>query len=104
TLPGRGGITIRYLGVQPPLNAPIVTGEKAPFGVDARRAAYTWSVRHVGEARPRKRGSGTRSNLAIVATGKRSGLYVLQLRTRRHATTVPRSEERRVGKSATRRG
>jgi hypothetical protein len=89
TLPGRGGITIRYLGVQPPLDAPIVTGEKAPFGVDARRAAYTWSVRHVGEANPRKRGSGTRPNLTITAPGRRSGLYLLQLRTRKHATTVP---------------
>ncbi|TML96754.1 MAG: hypothetical protein E6G10_26280 [Actinobacteria bacterium] len=89
TLPGHGGITVRYLGVQPPLDAPIVTGEKAPFGVDARRAAYTWSVRHVGEARPRKRGSGTRPNLTIAAPGRRSGLYVLQVRTRRHATTVP---------------
>jgi hypothetical protein len=89
TLPGRGGITIRYLGVQPPLDAPVVTGEKALFGVDARRAAYTWSVRHVGEARPRKRGSGTRPNLTIAAPGRRSGLYLLQLRTRRHATAVP---------------
>ena len=73
TLPGRGGITIRYLGVQPPLDAPVVTGEKAAFGVDARRAAYTWSVRHVGEPRPRKRGSGTRPGLTITAPGRRSG-------------------------------
>jgi hypothetical protein len=88
TLPGRGGITIRYLGVQPPL-APVVTGEKAVFGVDARRAAYTWSVRHVGEPRPRKRGRGTRPILGITAPGRRSGLYLLSLRTRRHGTEVP---------------
>jgi hypothetical protein len=89
TLPGRGGITIRYLGVQPPLGSPVVTGEKAAFGVDARRASYTWSVRHVGEPRPRKRGSGTRPNLTITAPGRHSGLFLLSLRTRRHATTVP---------------
>jgi hypothetical protein len=91
TLPGRGGITIRYLGVQPPLGAPVVTGERATFGVDARRASYTWAVRHVGEPRPRKRGSGTRPNLGIAAPGKRSGLYLLDVRTRSggHATTVP---------------
>jgi hypothetical protein len=89
TLPGRGGITVRYLGVQPPLDAPVVTGEKAAFGVDARRAAYTWSLRHVGEPNPRKRGSGTRPGLAITAPGKHSGLYLLTVRTRRHATTVP---------------
>jgi hypothetical protein len=75
--------------VQPPLDAPVVTGERAEFGVDARRAQYTWAMRHVGEPRPRKRGSGTRPNLGIAAPGKRSGLYLLDVRTRRHATTVP---------------
>ena len=89
TFPGRGGITIRYLGVQPPLGAPVVADEKAPFGVDARRAAYTWSVRHVGELRPRKRGRGTRPGLRITAPGKHSGLYLLTVRTRTHGTTVP---------------
>jgi hypothetical protein len=38
TMPGHGGITIRYLGVQPPLDVPAVTGERVTFGVDARRA------------------------------------------------------------------
>jgi hypothetical protein len=89
TLPGRGGITIRYLGVQPPLDAPAVTGERVEFGVDARRAPYTWDMRHVGEPRPRKRGSGTRPVLGIHAPGKRSGLYLLDVRTRKHGTTVP---------------
>ena len=89
TLPGHGGITIRYLGVQPPLGEPVITGEKAPFGIDARRAAYTWSARHIGELRPRSRGRGTRPGLTIRAPGKRSGLYILQVRTRKHATDVP---------------
>ena len=89
TLPGRGGITIRYLAAQPPLGAPTVTGEPARFGVDARRARYRWSVRRVGEGRPRKESTGTRPNLVFEAPGRRSGLYVLELRTRRHATAVP---------------
>jgi len=89
TLPGRGGITVRYLGVQPPLDAPAVTGERAAFGVDARRRPYIWGLRRVGEANPRKRGRGTRPVLSIHAPGRNSGLYLLTVSTQTHATTVP---------------
>jgi hypothetical protein len=46
-------------------------------------------MRHVGEPRPRKGGTGTRPQLGIHAPGRRSGLYLLDVRTSSHATTVP---------------
>jgi hypothetical protein len=88
TLPGHGGITIRYLGVQPSLE-PVVAGERATFGVDARRRPYTWSLRRAGESRPRKSGSGTRPVLGMQVPKGESGLFVLSVRTRRHQTNVP---------------
>ena len=40
-LPGRGGITVRYLGVQPPA-APVQAGKPVAFGVDPR--GERWAV------------------------------------------------------------
>lgn len=88
TLPGHGGITIRYLGVQPPLE-PVVAGERASFGVDARRQPYTWSLRRAGESHPRKSGAGTRPVLGLQVPKGESGLFVLDVRTRAHGTSVP---------------
>lgn len=87
-LPGHAGITVRYLGVQTPLE-PVVAGQPVTFGVDARREPYAWSVRRVGRSRPRARGRGARAGLVVRAPRGVSGAYVLQVRTARHTTSVP---------------
>jgi flagellar hook assembly protein FlgD len=88
TLPGRGGITVRYLGASPP-STPTTTGDDADFFVDARQKPWTWSVRRVGtnEATPPRRKTSARVRLH--APGRESGVYLMQVRTATHATTVP---------------
>jgi flagellar hook assembly protein FlgD len=90
TLPGHGGITIRYLAAQPTLE-PTIAGSAVQFGVDARRRTFAWSVRRVGvgaayrDGRPR-----TGSVVAIDAPDtETSGLYLFEVHTRNRSTTVP---------------
>jgi len=88
-LPGRGGITVRYLGVQPPVE-PTRAGERGEFFVDARRARYTWNLRRVGgPPQPIRRGSGTRAKLGITAPDGEGGVYLLEVRTRTRKVRVP---------------
>ena len=87
-LPGRGGVTIRYLGVQPP-SAPVAVGTPAEFGIDARKQPWTWTLRRVGSRHVIKRGSKTSARLRVTAPGGRSGAYLLTVRTAHHAVTVP---------------
>ena len=87
--PGRGGITVRYLAVQPPLGEPVVAGEPADFFVDARGEPYTWGLRRAGEGRARKGSSGTRPRLRMQAPKGESGLFVLRVRTDKRYTDVP---------------
>ncbi|MGI8803331.1 MAG: N,N-dimethylformamidase beta subunit family domain-containing protein [Solirubrobacteraceae bacterium] len=87
-IPGHPGITVRYLGVQPPVEA---VGQGAPlvFGVDARRAGYAWTVTRVGAERPRKQATGAHPLLRMRPPGGISGVYVLGVRTRTRRTAVP---------------
>jgi hypothetical protein len=87
-LPGHGGITVRYLGVEPPLVA-TPAGAVALFGVDARQQRYSWTVRRVGSSAVVRRGTKSKSLLRLHAPGKQSGVYLFQARTARHVTTVP---------------
>jgi hypothetical protein len=87
-LPGRAGITVRYVAAQPPL-APILTGRLIRVGVDARREPYRWSLRRLGRPRPIRRGRKTAARLSIHAPGEASGLYVLDLRAGTHTAAVP---------------
>jgi hypothetical protein len=96
---GRGGITVRYVGIQPP-TGPTRSGDLAEFFVDTRRAPYRWSLRRVGgPRRPIRRGRGTRARLRIHAPKGKSGVYLLTVRTRRHQARVPFTVQssRRVG-------
>ena len=86
-LPGRGGISVRYLGVQPPVDPVRVRGI-AEFFVDARRARYRWSLRRVGGPVV-KRGQGTRPRLRITMPRGVSGAYVLRVTTATRQTQVP---------------
>jgi hypothetical protein len=88
-LPGRGGITVRYLGVQPP-TAPVAAGKPVAFGVDPRGERWTYRVRRVGANEIVARGGHTRGGVfRITAPGHESGVYLFDVRTKTHDVTVP---------------
>ena len=88
-LPGRGGITVRYLRAQAPA-APVTAGQDALVAVESTGANFRWSVRRVGDRSIRKRGRGTRSRrVRFAAPGGKSGLYLFDVRTRTRHTTAP---------------
>jgi flagellar hook assembly protein FlgD len=77
--PSQGGITVRYLGVQPPLN-PVRAGDAATFFVDARGHTYSWSLHRV--ARPAvKRSRTTTPQLKLSTPRGPGGLDLLSIRT-----------------------
>ncbi len=88
-LPGRGGISVRYLRAQAPA-APVMAGENALVAVESAGARFTWTLRRVGSSAIRKRGSGTRSRrVRFVAPRGKSGLYLFEVRTRTRRTAAP---------------
>jgi hypothetical protein len=88
-LPGRGGITLRYLGVQPPV-VPVTAGTLAEIGIDARGAHYSWSLRRVGgPTAPIARGKGIHTPFHIHARNGESGVYLFSVRARNHQQRVP---------------
>jgi hypothetical protein len=88
-LPGRGGITVRYLRAQSP-TTPVKARETAAVAVDSAGARFTWQLRRVGSGGIRARGSGTRSRVVrFDAPGGKSGLYLFEVRTRTRRTAAP---------------
>ena len=89
-VPGRPGVTVRALGLQPPLR-PVTAGRRGEFFVDARRRAYRWSVRRVGSGRivARGRGRAGQGRLLVRAPDADSGAYLLQVRAGRAEARVP---------------
>ena len=88
-LPGRGGISIRYLAAQPPL-VPTGAGRPLPVAVDARGQTFNWSLRRIGEAVPVKRSRRSQGGeLVRDAPRGKSGLFVFAARTRTKSTQVP---------------
>ena len=88
-LPGRGGITVRYLGVQPPLT-PTTAGRPYEVAIDARGATYNWTLRKAGAPDVVQRSRrATGGPLSRRAPRGESGLYLFEARTRTHRTTVP---------------
>jgi hypothetical protein len=88
-LPGRGGITVRYLAAQPPV-LPTAAGRPFTVFVDARGQTYNWSLRRVGAARPVRRSRrGTGGPLVRRSPAGVSGLFLFEARTRTRATRVP---------------
>jgi hypothetical protein len=55
-VPGRPGVVVRRLAVQPPLN-PVRAGSRVAFLVDSRGRGYRWRIRRIGEGAPRRKGS-----------------------------------------------
>lgn len=88
-LPGRGGITVRYLRARAPA-APVTAGENALVAVESAGARFTWQVRRVGSSGIRGSGSGTRSRrVRFVAPRGKSGLYLFEVRTATRRTATP---------------
>jgi hypothetical protein len=88
-LPGRGGITVRYLGAQTPVT-PVKARDAVPIQVDARRERYSWSVRRLGTSaiRTRSRDPKTTPNVRFGAPGGKSGVYVFTAHTATRTTRV----------------
>ena len=88
-LPGRAGITIRYLGVQPPV-VPIRAGRTAEVGVDSRGVAWNWTLRRVGSPVPSRRGRhSSGGSFRVRPPNGKSGLFLYEVRTRARAARVP---------------
>jgi hypothetical protein len=87
-LPGHGGITVRYLGVRPP-NVATPAGDPVEFFVDARRKPWTWSVRRIGSGAATPSRRKTSARVRLHAPGRESGVYLMQVRTATHTTSVP---------------
>jgi flagellar hook assembly protein FlgD len=88
-LPGRGGITVRYLAVQPPL-LPVAAGRPFTAFVDARGAPYRWALRRVGSFRPVARGRHRGPRLVLPGPRREGpGVYVLDVKTRTRSASVP---------------
>jgi len=89
-VPGRPGVTVRGLAVQPPLE-PVRAGGLAEFRVDARQRAFGWRLRRLGAPRPRKRGRvrAGQTRLVIRAPEDVTAVYLLEVRSGRYGATVP---------------
>jgi hypothetical protein len=88
-LPGRGGVTVRYVGARPPITA-VKARDRTEIDVDARQKRYSWELRRLGES-TRRAGSSrpkTKTKVIFSAPGGTSGLYVFTAHTRDHATRV----------------
>ncbi|MDX6689118.1 MAG: hypothetical protein QOG15_575 [Solirubrobacteraceae bacterium] len=88
-LPGRAGITVRYLRAQAPAG-PVAAGGRTGVAVDSVDKDYRWQLRRVGSATPRKDGRGTKSRVVGFPTpGGKSGLYLFEVRTAGRRTAAP---------------
>ncbi|HEV2815335.1 MAG TPA: N,N-dimethylformamidase beta subunit family domain-containing protein [Solirubrobacteraceae bacterium] len=86
---GRAGITIRYLGLQPPV-VPIKAGEGADVGVDSRGAAWRWTLRRVGSPLPSRRGRHSSGGaFRVRPPNGKSGLFLYEVNTRDRQARVP---------------
>ncbi|HEY4280435.1 MAG TPA: N,N-dimethylformamidase beta subunit family domain-containing protein [Conexibacter sp.] len=87
-VPGRAGVTIRYLAAAPALK-PVRAGRSTTVYVDARRDRYTWALRRFGDGRALDRGRGHDVKLRVRVPRGQAGLYVLTIATRDHRTQLP---------------
>lgn len=96
-IPGRPGVTIRSLAVQPPVR-PVRAGDLVSFRVDARERTYSWGLRRLGTGRPVSAGrkSAGRSTLVVRAPRGPSGVYLLEVRSHGSATSVPLAVQSRT--------
>jgi hypothetical protein len=88
TYPGHGGITVRYLELQPPV-APVGAGNKITVGVDARGARYHWSLRRLGVQQPVREGLTSRTPFTVPAPKGDEGVYLFEATRGKFTATVP---------------
>jgi hypothetical protein len=86
-LEGRGGVVVRYLAAQSS-EAPVAAGARAGVGVISPGKQYRWSIRRVGEGRPRSSGKSRRPYLRPRVPKGPSGLHLLELRTKERTATA----------------
>jgi hypothetical protein len=87
--PGRGGITVRKLGVLPP-NVPTVGGALGQIAIDSRTTRYAWSLRRLsGSRKPARRGDRSKPFLDLHAPRGVSRLFVLDVRANGVQQRVP---------------
>ena len=79
-LEGQGGVTVRYLAAQSS-QAPVAAGERAEVGIISAGKPYDWSIRRVGEKRPRSEGTSRKPVLKPRLPSGPSGLHVLEVQT-----------------------
>ncbi|HWI70830.1 MAG TPA: FlgD immunoglobulin-like domain containing protein [Baekduia sp.] len=101
-LPGRGGITVRYLGAQTPVTA-VKARERVSIQVDARQERYSWTVRRLGGAAVRAHSNDTKTtpNVRFRAPGGKSGLYVFTAHTATRSTRVVFGVQQRAAVAGT---
>jgi flagellar hook assembly protein FlgD len=88
-LPGRGGITVRYLGAAAPAG-PTAAGARATFAVDARARRFAWRIRRVGADRVARRGIRERGGpLRVRVPGTTGGVFLFEVNTRDRRVRVP---------------
>ena len=87
---GAPGVVVRGIAVEPPVKA-IRGGRLMSFRVDPRGRPYRWSIRRIGEPRPRKRSQRPKTTGIVATTAPRgiSGVYVFEARAGRHTAQVP---------------
>jgi hypothetical protein len=86
--PGHGGITVRYLELQPPA-VPVGAGNKITVGVDARGRLYHWRLRRLGSSTPEREGSTKRTPFTVPAPKGDEGIFLFEARVGRHTATAP---------------
>ncbi len=105
--PGRGGITVRKLGVLPP-NVPTVGGALGQVAIDARMNDYAWKLRRLsGSRKPARLGVRTKPFLNLHAPRGVSRLFVLDVRANGVQQRVPypvQSTNVRAGDAGSPRG
>jgi hypothetical protein len=83
------GVSVRYLAAEPPLT-PVPAGSRALIYVDARRAAYSWTLWRVGARKPSGHGTQRSFELRVkLPPAQDAGLYHLVIASGSHRTDVP---------------
>ena len=86
---GRPGVSVRKLIAQPPAD-PVRAGTKGQFAVDSRGRAFKWSMRRIGERKPRRTGERDAGGvLRLEVPEGSSGLYEFAVWIGRNRTSVP---------------
>lgn len=86
-LPGRGGITVRPLAVQPPL---VASQGKAPISIKVAptRSRFSWTLSRLG-ASPSRKGTSSRATVRVRPPSKRSQLYLFSAKQGEYRASAP---------------